>query len=78
MLPEFIVHGETGFVFDDLDDLAAKLRLLADNPDLVAKIGREASRVVRREYDLRVAGLKMAELYDQMLSQSNRSREAAA
>ena len=77
-IPEFIREGETGFVFDDVEDLSAKLRLLSDNPQLVAKMGREAGRIVRREYDLCVVGRKMAEVYDRMLSQSKASREAAA
>lgn len=77
-IPEFIRQNETGFVFDDAEDLSTKLRLLAENPALVARMGREASRVVGRDYDLRAVGSKLADVYDRMLRRFEASREAAA
>lgn len=74
-MPEFIIEGETGFVFDDAEDLAAALRLLAANPDLVEWMGRRARRVVEREYDYRVAGGRLAAVYEPLIA---RSLEVAA
>ena len=43
-MPEFVLDGETGFVFDDLPELTDRLRALADDPDLVDRMGRQARR----------------------------------
>ncbi len=76
-MPEFVREGETGFVFDGADDLAARLRLLAGDPGLVERMGQRARRVVEQEYDLKVAGRKLYELY-QGLAKRSQGREAAA
>ncbi|WP_422925922.1 glycosyltransferase family 4 protein [Singulisphaera sp. PoT] len=74
-MPEFIIEGETGFVFDDPDDLAAALRLLAANPGLVEWMGKRARRRVEQEYDYRVAGGRLVEIYDRLIA---RTYEVAA
>jgi glycosyltransferase involved in cell wall biosynthesis len=66
-MPEFIRHGETGFVVDDEDDLSRRLIQLAGDPALVERMGAEARRAVDQEYSLEVAGRKMARLYDSMI-----------
>ena len=55
-MPEFIRHGETGFIFDETEELAGYLRQLAGDPALVERMGREARRAVEQEFDLRVVG----------------------
>ena len=75
-MPEFIVEGETGFVYDTEDQLAERLRRLAADPVLVEEMGRRARREVEAEYDLKVAGGKYAALYRTMLAESR--TEAAA
>lgn len=67
-MPEFIRHGETGFVFDGLDQLADQLRLLASSPGVVAAIGAEARATVDREYRLEVAGAKLLRVYEELIA----------
>jgi glycosyltransferase involved in cell wall biosynthesis len=74
-MPEFIAEGETGFVFDSLDELAMILRRLAADEALVERVGRQARAVVLRKYDLTVAGARLRAVYDEILTQS---REAPA
>src|SRR5205807_1625412 len=45
-MPEFVIEGETGFVFESRDDLTAKLRLLAGDPGLAERMGRRARQVI--------------------------------
>jgi glycosyltransferase involved in cell wall biosynthesis len=74
-MPEYVHEGETGFVFDSPEQLAERLRLLAGNPALVDRIGRQARRVIEREYDLKVAGRKMLAAYQTLIAER---QEAAA
>ncbi len=74
-MPEFIRHGETGFVFDETEELAGYLRLLAGDPALVERIGRSARGAVEQEFDLKVVGARLAAVYDELISQT---REEAA
>jgi glycosyltransferase involved in cell wall biosynthesis len=69
-MPEFIREGETGFIFDDLDGLTGLLRRLASDSELVEAIGARAREVVLEEYDLTVAGARLAALYDSLISPS--------
>lgn len=77
-MPEFIREGETGFVFDTLDDLTGQLRRLASDPDLVATMGREARRAVEDEYDYRVAGRRLVEIYEPLVAGAWGEEEVAA
>ena len=43
---------------DSPGDLTGYLRLLANDPGLVERMGRQARRVVVEEYDLKVAGVR--------------------
>jgi len=74
-MPEFIREGETGFVFDTPEDLAGQLRTLANDPARVEAMGREARRVVERDYALDVVGARTVAVYDELL---RASREVAA
>lgn len=77
-MPEFIREGETGFVFDTLDELAAILGRLAGDPALVERIGAEGRRTVAREYALEVAGARLAGLYDELIDRPRAGRGGAA
>jgi glycosyltransferase involved in cell wall biosynthesis len=66
-MPEFIRNGETGFIYDELDDLTHQLRLLAGNPRLVEKMGRWARETVLQEFDLKIAGARLRAVYDDLL-----------
>lgn len=74
-MPEFIREGETGFVYDSLDQLTEQIRGLAHDPDLVARMGRRARQVVEEEFDLKVAGARMLALYERLMAEP---REVAA
>jgi glycosyltransferase involved in cell wall biosynthesis len=74
-MPEYVRHGETGFVFDTPAELTARLRQLAEDPALADRLGARARRVVEEEFDLRVAGRKMLSVYEEMMAA--RHEEAA-
>ena len=69
-MPEFVRHGETGFVYDEIDELAGYLRTLADDSALVDRMGRAARRAVELEFDARVCGSKLVAIYDELISAS--------
>ncbi len=69
-MPEFIRPGETGFVFDDEDELRRRLVQLASDPGLVERIGVEARRTIEAEFSLEVAGAAMARVYDQLIART--------
>ena len=73
-MPEFIRHGETGFIFDELDELSSYLATLAGNPVLVERMGFNARRAIVHEYDLRVCGVKLWHIYRELIeTRSERS-----
>lgn len=74
-MPEYVLDGVTGFVFDDIPMLTDRLRRLADDPALVETLGRQARRQVEREYDYRVAGARFVDIYETLIA---RAREVAA
>ncbi|QDV32539.1 glycosyltransferase family 4 protein [Tautonia plasticadhaerens] len=77
-MPEFIQPYQSGYLFDTPDELTALLLRLANEPETVERIGREARRQVLRAFDLKVAGAKLAGLYDELLSASTLSRGTIA
>ena len=75
-MPEYVLDGVTGYVFDTLETLADRLRRLADDPDLVDRLGRYRGRhQVEEEYDLRVAASRFVAIYEPLIA---RRREGAA
>ena len=75
-MPEFIRQGETGFVYDDLDELESTLRRLASTPGLSDALGDAARDEVTSRFDYRVAGRAMLGVYDELLARGR--REVAA
>jgi glycosyltransferase involved in cell wall biosynthesis len=74
-MPEFVKHGVTGFVYDTPEELASQLRRLATDPALVERLGLAAREEVEREFALEVAGAKLVNLYEDLIT---RSKEQAA
>ena len=74
-MPEYVVDGVNGYVFDDPATLADRLRRLAEDPELVDQLGRQGRRMVEEEYDLGVAADRVLGVYEPLLA---RSREVAA
>ena len=77
-MPEFIRHGETGFLFDDPQQLTQQLARLAADPTLVATLGHQARQHVLTHFDLRVAGASLCALYDALITASRQAGQAAA
>jgi glycosyltransferase involved in cell wall biosynthesis len=66
-MPEFVRHGETGFVFADEAELHEQLKTLASDPALVERMGAAARRAVEEEFDLTVAGARLLAVYRDLL-----------
>jgi glycosyltransferase involved in cell wall biosynthesis len=70
-MPELIRDGENGFfVTRDRDDIAAKLRLLRDDPELRERMGR-AARASIEAWDWRVQAPRYAEMFESVLSRKS-------
>jgi glycosyltransferase involved in cell wall biosynthesis len=74
-MPEYVRDGETGFVYDTVDELSARLQLLAADWTLADRMGRRARHVIEAEYDLKVAGRKTLDVYRALMA---KRREEAA
>src|SRR6185503_8628302 len=67
-MPEFIREGENGlFIIRDVDDIAAKLRLLRDDPELRGRMGR-AARAAAEAWDWRHQARRYAEMFEAVLA----------
>jgi glycosyltransferase involved in cell wall biosynthesis len=66
-MPEYVEHGSTGFVFDELAELTASLERLAADPELVGRMGRAAREGVEKRFGLAVAGASLRSIYDELL-----------
>jgi glycosyltransferase involved in cell wall biosynthesis len=67
-MPEFIRHGETGFIYDEPGELNRYLLRLAGDPALTEHMGRQARLAVEREFDLKVVGAKLVAAYEELIS----------
>jgi glycosyltransferase involved in cell wall biosynthesis len=71
-MPEFVRHGETGYVYDNLEALNGHLRSLAADRGLAAQLGQQARQMVVQEFDYRVVGAKLLAVYEGLLAQRKR------
>lgn len=67
-MPEYVDHGETGFVFDELAELREQIGRLASDPGLVRSLGARAQERVRDAFGLASAGGSMRAIYDDLLA----------
>lgn len=68
-MPELIRDGENGlFVTRDVDDIAAKLRRLRDDPELRERMGR-AARASVESWDWRHQAPRYAQMFETVLGQ---------
>ena len=49
-IERYVVHGKNGFVVDDAKSLRESCRMLLDDADLAAKMGRESRAMAERDY----------------------------
>jgi glycosyltransferase involved in cell wall biosynthesis len=66
-MPEYVRHGETGYVFDELQELTEAIAALSRSPELVERLGNAARETVTELYGLRAAGAAMRKIYDHLL-----------
>ena len=69
-LPEIVIHEETGLLVPPRSPhaLADALALLAANPELALRLGRNGARRVRESFDIRMTAQAMSDLYAELLS----------
>ncbi|MGB8771919.1 MAG: glycosyltransferase family 4 protein [Candidatus Korobacteraceae bacterium] len=65
-VPYYIRDGETGLIFEseNVDELAEKLRLLLNSPELQARLGQNGQRIARAQYNEAEWGRKVKELIE--------------
>jgi len=68
--PEVIRDGETGLLAGekDVEGLVAKLTWLIDNPEKWDEMVSAGRNHVEKEYDARVQGVRLAAIYQEVLS----------
>jgi glycosyltransferase involved in cell wall biosynthesis len=68
-IPEAIVHGETGFLTapGDVADIADKMTLLLNNPDLAESMGKRGREMVCDIFDIEKQTGKLEDIYAQFL-----------
>ena len=66
-MPEYVDHGQTGFVFDELAELRDYIDRLATDAELVQELGAQAQQRVRDDFGLSSAGRSMRAIYDDLL-----------
>ncbi|MGI8714420.1 MAG: glycosyltransferase family 4 protein [Solirubrobacteraceae bacterium] len=69
-MPEYVDHGQTGYVFDELAELRDQIGRLAADPGLVRTLGVRAQERVRGAFGLASAGSAMRMIYDDLLGQA--------
>ena len=69
-IPEQIDDGKTGFLFEmgNGDELAEKIMLLAEHPDIRKKMGMAARKKIEQEYALEIHCKGLMNIYNQLLS----------
>ncbi len=68
-LPEIVEDGVTGFLFDpgNAEELAGRMRLLWENPDLCRKMGDAARDKVIREYGENLYYRRLLDIYNRAI-----------
>lgn len=67
-LPEFVDDGRTGFVCTSSVEVGERLELLARDPALVERLGRQAHRTVLDRYTMDGVAGRISGLFDDLLS----------
>ncbi|MDQ8728033.1 glycosyltransferase family 4 protein [Bradyrhizobium sp. LHD-71] len=68
-IPELVRHGTTGLLFEakDAGELSGRIKMLLDDPDLRARLGSEARRIVETEYSIQRHGAALLSLYESLV-----------
>jgi glycosyltransferase involved in cell wall biosynthesis len=72
--PELIADGERGLLFEpgNVEDLAAKLSLLIENPSLRRRYADASAAFAHGTLDIRMAAAQLADRYTALLERSER------
>jgi len=64
-LAEIVQHNYNGYLFekDNIEDLAVKIEILADDPELRRKLGRQAREWVVKERDWKIISKRLDDVY---------------
>jgi glycosyltransferase involved in cell wall biosynthesis len=82
-LPEFVEDGVTGLLFEpgNAGELADRIRLLWDNPELCQRLGEAGRKKASREYNEQVYYQRLMSIYEQAVelaaTQSASGRKSA-
>ncbi|MCF7353051.1 glycosyltransferase family 4 protein [Vibrio sp. CK2-1] len=70
-IPEQIIDGETGYLFEagNADELANKMQLLADDENLVREMGQKSRARLLEKYSLEKHKTDLMDLYTSLLAQ---------
>jgi len=68
-IPEFIIDGETGYLFEpgNYNELREKISYLYDNPSIVKEMGKKARKIVEKNYSEDVHYKKLISLYNRVV-----------
>lgn len=69
-IPEMVIHGATGFLFrpGDHQELRKKIQYLITNPSLIIKMGKNARKKVKKEYNPENHYEQLMAVYERALS----------
>ena len=69
-MPEYIDHGQTGYVFDELAELTGLIEQLVAEPALCRELGRQGREKVASSYGLAAAGTAMSSVYGELIAET--------
>lgn len=71
-IPELLRQGETGLLFEpaNVEDLAAQMRLVIEDPERAKKIGKNARNQAIHQYDQESYYIRIMEVYQKLLERS--------
>jgi glycosyltransferase involved in cell wall biosynthesis len=67
-MPELIRHGETGFIYDCVDDLRNILAMLQEDRRTADTVGAAGRQAAVAEYDIGTVGRRVVALYEEALA----------
>ena len=63
-VPFLIKNGETGFMYENYQDLENKIKQVMDNKELRTKFGKNAYKLISGEWESKVAVENMIKLFE--------------
>lgn len=68
-IPEYVVHGQTGILFDPnkIDELVRAINQISESPALADEMGKKGNELLRRKFRLETHLAALQEFYDRAL-----------